>query len=188
MNYFTPMNVLDPTIATNEEPISYAPRPQSLQGLRIGIIENTKKNAEEVLTKLAEKLESAYGMKAVKLMHKPERAPVKDWEIAELRDQVDFVIAGIGDCGACSSGTLLDAIYLEKAKIPAIAIVTDAFNNTSREMAQLWGVPDFRFVMVPHPLASLTPEKINQRAEELVGQVTALLKEGQQASSSAKAV
>ncbi len=180
MNYFTPMNVLDPTIATEEEPIDYAPRPTDILGLRVGIIENTKKNAEAVLSKLTEKLKSAYAMEADFLLHKAQRAPLTDAQIIELRNKVDFVIAGIGDCGACSSGILLDAIYLEKAKIPAIAIVTDAFDNTSREMAELWGVPNFKFVKIPHPLASLTPEQVDQRAQELVEKVVALLKEGQQ--------
>lgn len=179
MNYLTPMNVLDPTIATAEEPIDYAPRPTNVRGLRVGLIENTKKNAESVLIKLSEKLKSAYAIKAELLVHKAERAPVRDAQIAELRKKVDFVIAGIGDCGACSSGILLDAIYLEKSKIPAIAIVTEAFDNTAREMAELWGVPRFRFVKVPHPLASLTPEQIDQRAGELVEKVICLLKEGQ---------
>jgi hypothetical protein len=47
-------------------------------------------------------------------------------------------------------------------------------------MAELWGVPNFRFVMMPHPLASLTPAEIDRRADELIGKVTALLREGQQ--------
>jgi hypothetical protein len=179
MNYFTAMNVLDPTIATEEEPIDYVARPTEVKGLRVGIIENTKKNAEVVLTRLAEKLKSAYAMKADFLLHKAQRAPLTDAQIDELRNKVDFVIAGIGDCGACSSGILLDAIYLEKSNIPAIGIVTEAFDNTSREMAELWGVPNFRFVKIPHPLASLTPEQVNQRAEELVEKVVTLLKEGQ---------
>ena len=179
MNYFTAMNVLDPTIATEEEPIDYASRPTNVRGLRIGLIENTKKNAEAVLTRLADRLKSAYSMKADFLLHKPQRAPLTDAQLAELRNKVDFVIAGIGDCGACSSGIILDAIYLERAQIPAIGIVTDAFDNTSREMAELWGVPNFRFVKVPHPLASLTAEQMDQRAEELVGKVVVLLKEGQ---------
>jgi hypothetical protein len=179
MNYFAAMNVLDPTIATEEEPIDYVARPIDAKGLRVGIIENTKKNAEVVLIRLAEKLKSAYGMKADFLLHKPQRAPLTDAQINELHNKVDFVIAGIGDCGACSSGILLDAIYLEKAKIPAIGIVTEAFDDTSREMADLWGVPNFRFVKIPHPLASLTAEQIDQRAEELVEKVVTLLKEGQ---------
>ena len=46
-------------------------------------------------------------------------------------------------------------------------------------MAELWGVPDFRFVMMPHPLASLTRADVDARAEELIAKVIALLKEGQ---------
>lgn len=68
---------------------------------------------------------------------------------------------------------------LEKAGIPGIAIITDAFDSTAKEMAELWGVPDFRFVMMPHPLASLTAEGVEQRAEELLDKVLALLQQGQ---------
>jgi hypothetical protein len=179
MNEFSGMSLLDPTMATEEEPIDFAPRPASFRGLRIGLVENTKKNAQEVLRKLAEKLEAAHGMIVTAVVHKPQRAPVKDAQIAELKGKADFVIAGVGDCGACSSGSLLDAVILERAGIPAIAIVTDAFQSTAREMAELWGVPNFRFVMMPHPLASLTPEDIERRGDELLGKVVALLQEGQ---------
>jgi hypothetical protein len=181
MNQLSAMNLLDPTIATEEEAIDFAPRPVDLRGLRIGLIENTKKNAEQVLRKLAEKLADAHGMTAPVLVHKPQRAPVKDVQIAELKGKADFAIAGVGDCGACSSGSLLDAVILEKAGIPAIAIVTDAFYATAREMAELWGVPNFRFVMMPHPLASLTAEEIDLRTDDLLGKVIALLQEGQRA-------
>ena len=74
---------------------------------------------------------------------------------------------------------MLDAIILEKAGIPAIPIVTDAFESTAREMAELWGIPNFRFVMMPHPLASLTPAEIERRADELLEKVLRLLQEGQ---------
>ena len=48
----------------------------------------------------------------------------------------------------------------------------------AEEMAA-WGVPDFRFVMMPHPLASLTPEDVERRAGELLDKVLGLLREGQ---------
>jgi len=70
-------------------------------------------------------------------------------------------------------------VILEKAGIPAVPIVTDAFESTAREMAELWGVPDFRFVMMPHPLGSLSAEGIAQRADELVDKVLTLLRQGQ---------
>jgi hypothetical protein len=70
---------------------------------------------------------------------------------------------------------------LEKAGIPAVPVLTDAFDSTAKEMAELWGVPDFRFVMMPHPLASLTPEDVERRADELVAKVLNLLQQGQPA-------
>jgi hypothetical protein len=90
-------HILDPTIATAREPIAYVPRPRRLEGLRIGLIENTKKNSEAVLQRLAEKLAATHGMTMQVLVHKPQRAPLKDAQIAELKGRVDFAIAGVGD-------------------------------------------------------------------------------------------
>jgi hypothetical protein len=91
------LGILDPTIATARERIAYSPRPQSLKGLRIGLIENTKKNSEAVLRALAQKLASVHGMTMAVLVHKPQRAPLKDAQVAELQGRADFAIAGVGD-------------------------------------------------------------------------------------------
>ena len=91
------LGILDPTIASAREEIAYAPRPQALAALRIGLIENTKKNSEAVLRKVAERLAAAHGMTAPVLVHKPQRAPLKDAQIAELKGRVDFAITGVGD-------------------------------------------------------------------------------------------
>ena len=91
------LDILDPTIATAREPIDYAPRPQSLRGLRVGFIDNTRKNSEAVLRKLAEKLKAAHGIEMEVLVHKHQRAPLSDDQIAELKGRTDFVIAGVGD-------------------------------------------------------------------------------------------
>jgi hypothetical protein len=68
---------------------------------------------------------------------------------------------------------------LEKAGVPTVPLITDAFDSTAKEMAELWGVPGFRFVTMPHPLASLTSDDIEQRATQLVGRVLELLRQGQ---------
>ena len=91
------LDLVDPTIATAREPISYVPRPRQLRGLRIGLIENTKKNAEPVLRRVAEKLAASHGMTLEVLVHKPQRAPLRAAQLGELKGHVDFVIAGVGD-------------------------------------------------------------------------------------------
>ena len=91
------LDFVDPTIATAREPIDYASRPRHLRGLRIGLIENTKKNAEEVLRKVAEKLRDGHGMTVAVMVHKPQRAPLQEAQIAAFQGKVDFVVAGVGD-------------------------------------------------------------------------------------------
>ena len=74
---------------------------------------------------------------------------------------------------------MLDSILLEKVGIPAISIVTDAFVETGNIMASNWGIPGFRFLSVPHPVANLNDEELDQRANDVVNEVVELLKKGQ---------
>jgi hypothetical protein len=74
---------------------------------------------------------------------------------------------------------VLDSILLEKQGIPAISIVTDAFVETANVMAANWGLAGFRFLAVPHPVANLSDETLDQRANDVVGEVVDLLKNGQ---------
>lgn len=90
-------DILDPTIASARERIDYAPRPPSARGLRVGLIDNTRKNAEQVLRALAERLSAEHGIRLEVLLHKHQRAPLADAQLAELKGKVDFVIAGVGD-------------------------------------------------------------------------------------------
>jgi hypothetical protein len=91
------MDILDPTIATAREPIAYAQRPRSLKGLRVGLLDNTRKNSEAVLLKLGEKLKAAHGIEVQVLVHKHQRAPMSDDQLADLKQKTDFVITGVGD-------------------------------------------------------------------------------------------
>ena len=91
------LDILDPTISTAREEIPYVPRPQNLEGLRVAIIDNTRKNADAVLQKLAEKLERTYRMKVEVVVRKHQRAPLADAQLESLKGKVDFVIAGVGD-------------------------------------------------------------------------------------------
>jgi hypothetical protein len=74
---------------------------------------------------------------------------------------------------------VLDGILLEKAGIPAVSIVTEPFTPTGHAMAASHGVPDYRFLAMPHPIANLTEAELNARADSLVTQVVGLLQKGQ---------
>jgi hypothetical protein len=47
-------------------------------------------------------------------------------------------------------------------------------------MAEQWGVPHYRFLSMPHPIANLTEAELEQRAREMAPQVAKLLLQGQE--------
>ena len=74
---------------------------------------------------------------------------------------------------------MLDGILFEKAGVPSASIVTDVFELTGRAMAEQWGVPTYKFLAMPHPIANLTEAQLEQRAQEISAEVAKLLLEGQ---------
>jgi hypothetical protein len=76
---------------------------------------------------------------------------------------------------------VLDSIVFEQQGVPSASIITEVFKVTGRAMARTWGVPEFRFIAMPHPIANLTPAQLDQRAAAIVPQVVQLLLEGQTA-------
>jgi hypothetical protein len=78
---------------------------------------------------------------------------------------------------------VLDSIVFEQHGIPSASIITDVFEKTGRAMARTWGLPEFRFVKMPHPIANLTEEQLDQRAREIAPAVIDLLREGQAQAS-----
>ena len=59
--------------------------------------------------------------------------------------------------------------------MPAVAIVTDVFRATGEAMATSWGVPGYRFLETPHPIATLGDKDLDARADALTEQIVALI-------------
>ena len=90
--------IFDPTSAPVVRDIRMAPRPADLRGLRLGLVENTKFNADALLLKLADRLRERYGMTMTHMARK--RSPsheVDETAIAQLKTRSDVVVSGIGD-------------------------------------------------------------------------------------------
>ena len=59
--------------------------------------------------------------------------------------------------------------------MPAVSVCTDAFVVPARAMADVLGHPDFEFVTIPHPIASLSPAEIEATVRQVVGDVVRIL-------------
>ena len=73
---------------------------------------------------------------------------------------------------------MLDAVQFEELGIPSAAIITAPFRTTCVAMAELQGFADYPMAVVPHPITSLTPEQVLERADRATRYVEALLVDG----------
>jgi hypothetical protein len=182
--------IVDPTVGPADTLESsrptLAPRPERLTGLRLGLLANTKRNAEQFLADVGRELADQYGIVPAVAVKKPnivETAPAE--LMAELTEHCDIVVAGVGDCGSCSASAVADGILLEQAGIPAAVIVSDAFIVSANAMADLRNAPGYAYVTTPHPVANLTSEGVRARAAQAVPAIVALLTEPVMATASA---
>jgi hypothetical protein len=63
----------------------------------------------------------------------------------------------------------------ERAGVPAVAVITDTFVATAHLMAEVGGVPDYRFAVIGHPVSSDGPDDLRRKAAETVRQAVSLL-------------
>lgn len=59
---------------------------------------------------------------------------------------------------------MFDSIIFERLAVPSVPIITKPFAPTARAIAELHGLPGYRFVAVDHPITSLELGQLRQRA------------------------
>jgi len=70
---------------------------------------------------------------------------------------------------------LLDSFQFERRGVPAAGLITDQFIPGAKAITALHGLPDYQFVIVPHPLESLSLEELEQRAALAIPQLVNIL-------------
>jgi len=92
------MKLFDPTSTPVQREVKLARAPERLDGLRLGLVDNTKFNSDTLLAKLAERLGRRHGMRVALMSRK--RSPSHELDegaVEALRTRADLVISGIGD-------------------------------------------------------------------------------------------
>lgn len=168
----TSLTVLDPTEAgAPSRSAEIVELPVDLAGVRFGILDNGKPNSDRFLSLIAERF-VGQGALLYGTLRKPSigrLAPAQMLE--ELVAACDFVVTGVGDCAGCCSCSVQDGIAVEGQDVPTAVIVTTEFLTTARISARAAGIPDYPFTVIDHPLGSLTPEQLAQRADLAMQQI-----------------
>ena len=92
------MQLYSPLSTTPKRKAVRAPALGGIDGLRIGILENGKLNAEEMLNEVAQLFVQRHGCTIVKLASKKNAsAPAPANTLTGVAPEVDFLITGLGD-------------------------------------------------------------------------------------------
>lgn len=164
--------LMDPSGALKVTTFEVAKRLKDVKGLRVGLLDNGKTNADKFLGMVGEILVRKYGVGQVKMFHKDALSKPAPQEVLDaLVKESDFAVTGIGDCGSCSTNSVHDGISIEKMGIPAVAVCTEAFLPGLDALCRMRGMPSYKFAVVPHPLGVLFDDELRGRAELAAPQV-----------------
>ncbi len=92
------MRLYDPTSSGPERNLSRAAALSGLEGKTIGILENGKLNAMEMLREVASLFEARHGCVMKGVYHKSNAsAPAPEGVLERAAQEVDFLVTGLGD-------------------------------------------------------------------------------------------
>jgi len=162
---FDPRGIVDITVTP------LATRKIGLDGLRLGILDNSKWNANKLLRGAAAALRESVRFSAVnyyvKQSFSKDAAPEL---IAEIAAHSDLVLTAIGDCGSCCSCCIRDSVALEKLGIPSAAIITTEFERETELTRIAIGMQGLIPIVIDHPVSSITQAEVEARAVQVASQ------------------
>jgi len=161
-------DILNPLAEIEALKLEINPIPENIN--KISLFDNTKPNANEILNIVADNLNNV-NFERVK---KPAGAPATPKQLEKVT-QADLSILAIGDCGSCTTWVILDAIRLEKEKIPTISICSNKFTTFAHELARSNGMENLRIVEIEHPIAAQSREQVERKVEKILTKIKALL-------------
>ena len=168
---------LDPTGGTTTRESGLAPRRvRTLNGKTVGLLNNTKVKADYILDAVSDLLAERYSVKEFVRVTKEHFARPMSEQIADdMASRCDVIITAIGSCGACSVGSVADAIMFEQRGVQAAAVLTDAFIKAGDAMARRYGMNGYRYATLPHPVENLSREESRERVGGIVEEIASIL-------------
>jgi hypothetical protein len=163
-----------PTGAPEIGSVLTAQRPKSLKGLRVALLDNGKEFSDIVLDALATTLTTDYGITDIKFWRKgfpAKGAPFIDEMVAES----DVAVSGVGHCGSSSPWSVIDAVNLEKAGVPTVALISRSFCPLGQIVGRGVGHQALPIVMLPHPIGDADESRIAQKGIEAAAECVRLL-------------
>lgn len=156
--------ILDPFAdETADRETELGDRLSEIDGSRLGMFSNAKKNADTFLRCLGEQLEASHDVEVSDVIYKQMSPSAADEEVYERLQEYDAVLIAYGDCGSCSSWTIHDALQLEQRGVPTVVYCTEEFTTLCQYESENQGAPGLPIVQLGHPIADLDEEAVASR-------------------------
>lgn len=160
--------IYDPRGVIRFDTVPTSARKKVLNGLRLGILDNSKWNANKILRGAVKVLSEEVDFSEINYYVKHSFSKDASPElIAKIAAECDIVLTAIGDCGSCCSACIRDSITLEKLGIPSAAIITTEFVRETELTRQAVGMKALEPVVIAHPVSSITDEEVLQRVAQV---------------------
>jgi broad specificity phosphatase PhoE len=130
-------------------------RPRSLEGKTLAVIDSDSPGEVEsyFARALIRRFREVFNLSDVIWVQKDNRTHPPQPELwADVVKRADVGIAMYGGCGTCSSRTMRDAIEMEHAGIPAVAIAHEELRGAIETMRKISKAIDTPYVLVTRPL------------------------------------
>jgi hypothetical protein len=163
-----------PTDIPENPPLPLAKRPKSLEGIRLGILDNGKEFSAEVLEAISQVMKRDYGVAEISPWRKGFPSKAAPF-IAEMAETCDAVVNGVGHCGSSSPWSARDGVALENAGVPSVTLISTAFCPLGHVVAQGLSFPALPIVVLPHPLGDHDPDKVAKKGHDAVTEIVRLL-------------
>ncbi len=163
-----------PTDIPEQPPLPLAERPKTLEGIRLGILDNGKEFSAEVLEAISQVMMRDHGVGEIVPWQKGFPSKAAPF-IAEMAETCDAVVNGVGHCGSSSPWSARDGVALENAGIPSVTLISTAFCPLGHVVAQGLFVPALPIVVLPHPLGDQDPDKVAKKGRDAVSECVRLL-------------
>jgi hypothetical protein len=87
----------------------------------------------------------------------------------------DVAVSGVGHCGSSSPWSVIDAVNLEKAGIPTVALISRSFCPLGQIVGRGVGHQALPIVMLPHPIGEADESRIAQKGIDAAAECVRLL-------------
>ncbi len=150
-----------------------AARLDGLMGKRLAFVDNGFLSTQVLHDELRDALASS-GVVTIVVSKKYWR-PITPEGIAALAADVDAVVSGVCNTPPSTTWGVIDSTALERLGTPTVTLATTFFEDLLRETAAGEGVPDLRYVMLPHPMEDRPDRETRAIARESVERLLSAL-------------